>query len=105
MDIVSMVEELLELEEKLDHFYLTSRERREFQNEVMDRVMREEPQEKCEACKWFAICDIRDSTNEFCRFEPTEPQTECTTCDQVGRCERGRAVECPLTDKTDCAWK
>lgn len=39
MDIVKMVDELLELEEKLDHFFLTSYERREFQNEVMDRII------------------------------------------------------------------
>ncbi len=39
MDIVKMVDELLELKEKLDHFFLTSYERREFQNEVMDRII------------------------------------------------------------------
>ena len=34
-------------------------------------------------------------------LEQTEPQTDCTTCDQVGRCERGRAVECPLTERSE----
>ena len=29
-----------------------------------------------------------------------EPQT-CEECDQVGRCERGRAVDCPLTERNE----
>lgn len=33
--------------------------------------------------------------------EQTEPQTDCTNCDQVGRCERGRAVDCPLTERSE----
>ncbi len=45
MDIVKMVDELLELEEKLDYFFLTSYERTEFQNEVMDRIILAERKE------------------------------------------------------------
>lgn len=30
----------------------------------------------------------------------TEPQT-CEECNQVGRCERGRAVECPQTERSE----
>ncbi len=33
-----MVEELLEIEEKTGYFYLTNRERREFQSFVLERV-------------------------------------------------------------------
>ena len=56
MDIVKMVDELLELEEKLDHFFLTSYERREFQNEVMDRIIsadrKTEQTEPSTDCSW-----------------------------------------------------
>lgn len=38
MNIESMVEELLEIEETNKIFYLTSQERREFQYEVMERI-------------------------------------------------------------------
>lgn len=62
----------------------------------------------CQECKhwiyddrWGWFCPLK--SQDECRYEPKDkPQTDCTTCDQVGRCERGRAVECPLTD---CQWK
>ena len=37
----------------------------------------------------------------YCISGQDEPQMDCTTCDQVGRCDRGRAVECPLTERSE----
>ena len=86
MDIVKMVDELLELEEKLDHFFLTSYERRKFQNEVMDRIIsadrKTEPSDlknlhSCMTCKHKDKAD-----NDFpcvrCFYDDTmyEPQTD-----------------------------
>lgn len=61
----------------------------------------------CQECKhwifddrWGWFCPLK--SQDECRYEPKdEQQTDCTTCDQVGRCERGRAVECPLTERSE----
>ena len=81
----------------------------------------DEPQttDYCDVCNHKG-CDncVADGNNPYCvpsHYEPkTEPQTDwkdemwteavqtdCTTCDQVGRCERGRAVDCPLTERSE----
>lgn len=61
-----------------------------------------EPQTSCKTCRFGEV----DEGYVRCAYysksaEQDEPQT-CEKCDQLGRCERGRAVECPLTD---CPWK
>lgn len=59
---------------------------------------------KCDNCSENGTfkCSKCDGEMYFKRLEPKdEPQTECTSCDQVGRCERGRAVECPLTERSE----
>ena len=39
-----------------------------------------------------------------CVILEDEPQT-CDTCEQIGRCDRGRAIDCPIREPhTDCAW-
>jgi len=60
----------------------------------------EKADERCKGCNHYKLtCDL---FSEICRYEPKdEPQTDCTNCDQVGRCERGKAVDCPLTERSE----
>ena len=60
----------------------------------------EKADERCKGCNHYKFtCDL---FSEICRYEPKdEPQTDCTNCDQVGRCERGKAVDCPLTERSE----
>ena len=56
-----------------------------------------EPQ-TCEECEHWSDTDDGCADRHGCK---TEPQTDCTNCDQVGRCDRGRAVECPQTGRSE----
>lgn len=78
--------------------------------------MREETEHTCQFC-YYEYFDGRAYPCSMCvcgeerkdMFMPKgrqnkrkdEPQTDCTNCDQVGRCERGRAVDCPLTERSE----